>query len=226
MAKQATYAERMAEVNAKLGHTADAGAALYMPDAMNDLINQLNFIRRQYSLDRFETVAAQISAIERNIFAVAQQTPKVFDALYASRQAFYEQLNAKGSRDFARRRMTDAERLLRHSRMDFDRGAYSNSFENLTGATRLLVSVQLEYDEREFATAIQNMVAQLMEAKKQVDPLLDISRPTLQYLLAKPNARDSTNALLMGANPVEFREAMDELYKRAIRHALSGDHGG
>lgn len=215
-AKQSSYAERMQEVNERMGQVADAGGSFYNPQAMQALASELNHIRRNYSPERYETVMAQVAELERNLFQVAKATPDVFGKLHTSRVAFYDDLKLKGATDFARERMRRAERLLRFSRADFDNGRFADSYSNLIEASQVLVSIQMEYDEFTFTTQVRHLLARLMEEKKQIDPLLDINRATLGKLVMLPNARNSMGAMLAGASPVEFREGVDELYKRTL----------
>ncbi|MBN1867979.1 hypothetical protein JW916_11885 [Candidatus Sumerlaeota bacterium] len=214
--KEIKYRERLVEVSDDLQRVKKEGAAYYAPENIAQLMSRLGKVKADYSPVQFEAVASDLDTIENDLFDVAKSTPEIFNQLLQRERETYRKLADRGSADFAKAELDEANQLLLLAESDFKNGRYRPSYDEIYAARRALGVIELQYAEMDFVDEVRGMFAELDEEVETIQAFLDVSPAMMHKILEEPNSKRSANAVLLGADPVEFRQSMDAMYARSV----------
>ena len=216
LSKGESHNERVGKVQKDLAGAAANGAQFFSVDDLRKMMERLKDIREKYTSAQFESVSAELDKYETDLFKMMEQTPETYKTLLATQRGVYDKLDSIGSRDFADAELRDADRMLRYSEIDFGKKNFRSSYENMKKANRTLMGIMVQYQERDFITQARKLFTDFEDTMKIIKPILTIEPAMMQSLLKKPGSKQSANAVLMGSDPIKFRQGMDTLYKQSV----------
>ena len=216
IAQQRTYDKRISTIEKNVQKAAKDGGTYFNPQDVRKLMIRLQQIKEKYNLKDFESISAELDQYENDLYKASQTTPEIFKQVVDTERALYEDLIKRGARDFADAELTQGDQYLRFALIDFNNGSFQRAYENLRKGVKVINSVDLQYKERDFVKSIRTLFAELGENEKMLDQLLKVPPIMMHHLLDQPQYQDGANAVFVGANPVEFRQKMDELYSKSL----------
>jgi hypothetical protein len=215
VAKDTVFRKRMSEAASGLQKLAAEGGLHFAVEDVKQIIAGLQQVKGKYSTAQFETVSAQLDAIETNIYTIAQKVPAVFYDILNQQTAIYTNLVNRGAKDFADKEMADADKALRYAKMDFEKKNFRSSYDDLRQAIRTLGNIDLQFTEREFVTAVRALISEFTENLNQVRPILSMSPAFMHQVMGSTKVKTSANAVMLGTDVIAFREKMETLHERS-----------
>jgi len=214
-AKDAAHRDRVRDVGESLDRASKQGAIYFAVEDVRSLALRLQNAKEKYSPEQFDGISLELDRVENDLYNMVQSTPKVFNEMLSSQRGLYDDLVRRDAKTFAEEGLRQADQHLRFASIDFGKGSFRSAYRNLRQGAEALGKVDLNLQECAFVDETRGLFSELEEEKKQIQAILDIPPAMLRLLLTQSNAGKMTNAVIAGAEPVRFREAMDRLCEKS-----------
>ncbi|HUT26168.1 MAG TPA: hypothetical protein VM492_17685, partial [Sumerlaeia bacterium] len=215
-AKDAAHRDRVRDVGESLDRASKQEGAIYFAvEDVRSLALRLQSVKRDYSPEQFDGISLELDRVENDLYNMVQSTPKIFNEVLSAQRGLYDNLVERDAKAFAEEELRQADQHLRFASIDFGKGSFRSAYRNLRQGAQTLGKVDLNLQERAFVDETRSLFSELEEEKRKIQAVLDIPPAMLRLLLTQSSAAKMTNAVIAGAKPVRFREAMERLYKKS-----------
>ncbi len=213
--KEYKYSVRMEKARRNLQNQLDSGSRYFTVDEVRKLAVELQLMRRDYSVERYETISAALDQFESELFELSKKTPQIFQQMVEDQRELYELLVERRARQFAGTTMTRADRQLRYAVIDFNKGEYAMAYSNLKLATEGLASVYQVFEEQIFAQKVRDIFNEFDRNMDHVRILVRTAPGGFKWIYGKRESERYNAAVLRGTDPAAFRAAMSNTLKKA-----------
>ncbi len=213
--KEYKYAVRMEKARRDLQAQMREGSRYFTVDEVRKLAVELQLLRRDYSVERYETISAALDQFESELFELGKKTPQVFQQMVEDQRDLYDMLIERRARQFASTDMRRADKHLRFAVIDFNKSEYAMAYSNLKRATEQLASVYLVYQEQIFAQKVRNIFTEFDNNMTHIRLLVRSAPGGFKWIYGKHESERYNAAVLRGSDPIAFRSAMSNTLQKA-----------
>ncbi|GAB4312284.1 MAG: hypothetical protein Kow0059_02700 [Candidatus Sumerlaeia bacterium] len=206
------FSERLSSVEGDLNEGLTHGMNYFQVSDAQKLLTALIDVKNQYSTENFTKSMSDLDELQAIINNLKARTPEVLnDAVefQKTRLAKLEEANAQG---FSPAAFDDATLLLKYARIDFDKGLYLSSYQNLRRAIRTIDQVALNYDEELYRQKANEALTQLKTKLSNFGPVTNLSPEIVLPMVKGVNKRSQAVRLVGGKSVNTLREDMEKLF--------------
>lgn len=225
LAKGATITSKGADVSLRLaGMTEDihvgmkSGVNLFQGDEVKQILARMAELRATYTPDTYDAVDEELRTLEARLSEILINTPAVLERAVqeqtARRQMFLD--SPVEIEVFASDQLDESEKLLRYAKIDFEKGLYSRSYQNLSNAIKLLDQVDYMVGSSHYNGKIGELFAEFVDTQDDFSHVLSLSETAMiQFAVNTVTDQPQVTAIAGEASPNEYRDRIEDLYKRA-----------
>ncbi|MCX7626174.1 MAG: hypothetical protein N2Z21_08190 [Candidatus Sumerlaeaceae bacterium] len=211
-----TFQERLDNIYRALNQALHAGANYFNVDEVKRLIAEIALARDEYCTRNFDAVEMRLKDIEARLARVIETTPLVLEQNLQENTARLNALIQAGAEDYMAQEVDDVKTLMNRSAVDFRKGDYQSSYQNIKMAIELTNQIENRLQEQVYFDAVTELLAQLDDCFKRFDVILSKDPTFLKTLVEQPNGLPATVRLSGRTNPNEFKDAIKDIYLRTI----------
>ncbi|MBX7246601.1 MAG: hypothetical protein K1X53_13980 [Candidatus Sumerlaeaceae bacterium] len=215
-ARDFTYQERIDNIYRALNQALRAGANYFNVTEVKALIAEISETRDEYFTRNYDAVELKLRDIEARLARVIETTPLVLEQNLVE---VTEKLNAlveAGAEKYMAQEVDDVKSLMNRSVIDFRKKDFYSSYSNLKNAIKLTDTIEEKLQEQVYFDAVTELLSQLDKAMIQYATVIDYDPAFIKKLTSLPNGQQASINLAAKMNPNEFKDAVTDIYLRAI----------
>jgi hypothetical protein len=216
--KDSEVGDRLTDLAAGVDKGIEEGANYFQSAEVKELIDRISALEDSYDESNYEAAAEQLRDMESRLAEMLINTPAVLERSVlqqmARRQSFLD--SPIDIEAYAEEELEVSEQQLRWAKIDFEEGKYRQAYDNLRKGTRLLDVVQNILAVSQYNSRIAELFGDFVAAQENFRHVIGITETALVQLALNTADRQAQALAVVGEyDPIAFREAMEELYKRA-----------
>jgi hypothetical protein len=211
-----TFQERLDNIYRALNQALRAGANYFNVDEVKRLMGEIAQARDEYCTRNFDAVEMRLKDIEAGLARVIETTPLVLEQNLQENTARLNALIQAGAEDYMAQEVDDVKTLMNRSAVDFRKGNYQASYDEIKNAIALTDQIENRMQEQVYFDAVNELLAQLDDCFKKFDMVLAKDPTFLKQLIEQPNGLAGAVHLSGKMNPNDFKDAVKDIYLRTI----------
>ncbi len=215
-ARDYTYQERLDNIYKALNSALRAGANYFNVVEIKRLVAELAIARDQYCTRNFDAVELKLKDIEARLARVIETTPLVLEENLLETTEKLNALILAGAENWMAQEVDDVKSLMNRSVIDFRKHDYQSSFMNIKNAMQLTDRIENRLQEQVYFDAVTELFAQMDDIFHKFQPVINHPPAFLKKLISSQWGQPKALELGGRMNPNEFKDAVNDLYLRAI----------
>jgi len=211
-----SFQERLDNIYRALNQALRAGANYFNVDEVKRLIAEIAQARDEYCTRNYDAVEMRLKDIEAGLARVIETTPLVLEQNLKENTARLNALIEAGAEDYMAQEVDDVKTLMNRSAVDFRKGDYQSSYQNIKQAIALTDQIENRLQEQVYFDAVSELFAQLDDCFKKFDIILSKDPTFLKTLVEQPNGLPGAVRLSSKMDPNDFKDAVKDIYLRAL----------
>lgn len=210
--KNSTFDDRLTDVEGDLGEGLSEGMNYFQVSEAQRLLLELIDVKNSYSTEDYTKAMNDLDQLQAMVNNLKARTPEVLNEavdFQRNRLATLEDVNAQG---FSPQAFDDANTYLKFSRIDFNKGLYLSSYQNLKKAITTIDQVAINYEEELYRQEATAALTSLKAGLNGFGPVTKLTPEIVLPMVKGVNRQTQAVRLVGGESSNKLREDMEELF--------------